>query len=583
MLAKTHLRKPNLNGRVLTRWTMPLIHGHLLTLLYGIGGLLVSLDLLLFLVAIPRRYVELNVVAAQAQHTLAQLELLATHPILQRFLDWYADVVFTLEILVVLIFCSAGGLLVWRKPRDCWALFVALAHITYVFYVTPPMDVLLTADWPLSWLANFMQALGIGCALIFFYLLPDGRLTLGWTRPLALAWGAFTLIWGSFPALPFNLARPFQLSPGWFVVYLAWLLTAVLAQFHRYRRRSSRTQRQQTKSVARALVIAIVAYMVVYGLGHLLQRQPQPNLLYVLYDLLHMPLMLVLILPIPLAITVSIYRYHLFDMQFVLNRALVYSVLMALLTVVFFSAELALQLLFPMLLGDSLVIVVGAAVLATLTLHPFKYRVQNFVDRRFFRHKYNAAQLVAVFSQAARNEINLARLATRVEGVIAEALHPIHVLTWLTTPGGYALYLDTNDPAIGPMAEVPASDPFVAYCLATSEVIEIERLMLDPALANSAAVQMLQAVHVQLVAPLLTQDQLVGWLGLGRRTSGQPYSHDDLQLLNTLAAQVSPALRVAQMVAAEQSAIPIKIPVPAVKPLELMCALVPSYSVGSKD
>jgi GAF domain-containing protein len=390
---------------------------------------------------------------------------------------------------------------------------------------------------------------------LFFYLLPDGRLTLPWTRPLAALWSGFTLIWGFFPALPLNLSRPFQLLPSWFGVYLVWLLTGVLAQFHRYRRLSSRTQRQQTKSVVLCLVMAIVAYAVAYALGRLLQRQPQPNFFSVLYDLLHMPLMLVLILPIPLAITISIYRYQLFDMQFVLNRALVYSVLMALLTVVFFSGELALQLLFPMLLGDSLVIIVGAAVITTLTLHPLKHRVQRFVDRRFFRHKYDAAQLVAAFSLAARDEIDLARLAAQLEGVIAEALHPIHVLTWLATPGGYALYLDTRDPTIWPMAEVPASDPLVVYWLSTPAVMEVERLALDPTLANSLAVQMLHAIHVQLVAPLLAQECLVGWLGLGRRTSGQAYSHDDLQLLNTLAAQVTPALRLAQMVAAQQAAI----------------------------
>ncbi|MFN8487211.1 MAG: GAF domain-containing protein [Caldilineaceae bacterium] len=240
-----------------------------------------------------------------------------------------------------------------------------------------------------------------------------------------------------------------------------------------------------------------------------------------------------------------------YSIEFPLSRTFIYGVLMALLAAIYFSCDWALQQIFLMLLGDSLLIVVGASLLTTALLKPVEHRVQILIDRRFLRYRYDAAQTVATFSASVRYENDLPELAARLEQVIVETLHPTHVLTWLNTPNGYALYLFAATPALWSMAEVPPTDPLVIYCLARGEVIDLTKTTLD-----SPALQMLRGARIKLVAPLLTHEELIGWLGLGARASAQKYSLADLRLLNTLAAQVTPALRVAQMVAVERIGMP---------------------------
>ncbi|MDQ3249230.1 MAG: GAF domain-containing protein, partial [Chloroflexota bacterium] len=99
---------------------------------------------------------------------------------------------------------------------------------------------------------------------------------------------------------------------------------------------------------------------------------------------------------------------------------------------------------------------------------------------------------------------------------------------------------------ITPM-DIAPSDPLLAYVQNVTGVVEVDQLQL-----NSPALYALKAANVQLVAPLISQGQLIGLLNLGPRLSDQEYSGDDRRLLNNLAAQAAPAVRVAQLVYQQQ-------------------------------
>src|SRR5262249_48960644 len=155
----------------------------------------------------------------------------------------------------------------------------------------------------------FVQAIGLGSALLFFYVFPDGRLEPRWTRPLALIWIAFTLGWGLNPNAPFNLREPFTEPPLWFATLMAWWGTGLLAQASRYWRGASAAQRQQTRWIVVCLTAAVAAYALVYAPSRWWPALSAGHLGATLFHLLGVPLFLFLVLPIPLAVAFSIYRH----------------------------------------------------------------------------------------------------------------------------------------------------------------------------------------------------------------------------------------------------------------------------------
>src|SRR5215216_3255238 len=98
-----------------------------------------------------------------------------------------------------------------------------------------------------------------------------------------------------------------------------------------------------------------------------------------------------------------------------------------------------------------------------------------------------------------------------------------------------------------PEIEIAPNDPILAYLASVSGVVEIEKLDLD-----SPALKEMKAADVKLVVPLVSQGELIGLLNLGPRLSQQEYSADDRKLLNDLATQTAPAVRVAQLVRQQQ-------------------------------
>jgi hypothetical protein len=136
-----------------------------------------------------------------------------------------------------------------------------------------------------------------------------------------------------------------------------------------------------------------------------------------------------LLLPISLAIAIT--RYRLFEIEVVIRRTLVYSTLTLALGLVYLGCVVLLQALVVPLLGSSDIAIVASTLAIAALFFPLRRRIQNLIDRRFFRKKYDAAKVLAAFAAAARDETDLARLTKELQRVVGETVQPEFVGVWL--------------------------------------------------------------------------------------------------------------------------------------------------------
>jgi hypothetical protein len=135
---------------------------------------------------------------------------------------------------------------------------------------------------------------------------------------------------------------------------------------------------------------------------------------------------------VPVAVGIAILRYRLYEIDIIINRALVYGSLTAMLVTLYFGGIVILQRGFVLLTGEQSTLAVVASTLAIAALfNPLRRRIQSFVDRRFYRRKYDAAKTLEGFSARLRDETDLDALRGDLVGVVSETIQPAHVSLWL--------------------------------------------------------------------------------------------------------------------------------------------------------
>jgi hypothetical protein len=140
----------------------------------------------------------------------------------------------------------------------------------------------------------------------------------------------------------------------------------------------------------------------------------------------------------PISIGIAILKYRLYDIDLIINRTLVYGTLTALLAAVYFGGVAATQAIFHTLTGQErqpqLAVVVSTLAIAAL-FNPLRRRIQTFIDRRFYRRKYDARKTLEAFSTTLREETDLEALNSELVGVVRETMQPAHVSLWLRPLG----------------------------------------------------------------------------------------------------------------------------------------------------
>ncbi len=349
----------------------------------------------------------------------------------------YAAYMTALNVLFALVYFVVAALIFWRKSDDWMALLACLALVT--FGASFPSIPSALADFHHAWslpvtLVGNEDVLGFPSLFIFLFLFPNGRFVPRWTRLAAFVSVAlFELI--NF----FRNARPNPSSWTGLLLFLVPLLVVgslVYAQVYRYQHVSTPTERQQTKWIVLGAAIALLGFLL---LGYLLPTLlrvflPLQDLDLLPYIILITGIMLVLLL-IPLSLAFALLRYRLWDVDVLINKTLVYSLLTGILVALYVGCILGLQALLRGIIrqNDSVAIVISTLAIAAL-FQPLRRRIQQIIDRRFYRSKYDAAKIVAAFSATLRNEIELNQLSEQLIAVVQETMQPAHVSLWLRPP-----------------------------------------------------------------------------------------------------------------------------------------------------
>jgi hypothetical protein len=263
--------------------------------------------------------------------------------------------------------------------------------------------------------------LALGFAPFLLLLFPTGYLPSRRWRPIAwIAAASGTVLF----ALILLFDSPDQVG-GVITAVTLVVVSALFASIGisalslviRYRRASG-VERQQLKWFALAAVLTAAS----------LVGQPLGEALWNLLDAATSTALYV-------AVGVAILRHRLYDIDLIINRTLVYGSLTATLVALYFGGIVVLQRLFVVLTGERSTLAVVASTLAIAALfNPLRRRVQGFVDRRFYRRKYDAAKTLAAFNTRLRDETELDTLSGDVVSVVRETMQPAHVSLWLRPP-----------------------------------------------------------------------------------------------------------------------------------------------------
>ncbi len=458
-----------------------------------VWGIFILLTLVLFAAGL----------AQQAQNGFWQqptAEILAVAPLLANpfgtdfFLknDLYAFVLAG-GYLQAAVFVMVGLFLFWRKSGDVMGVLASwmLIAIGLGFTATIVFLPVLQPAWHLP--TSLFQAGLFGSVFLFLCLFPNGRFYPHWTRPAAIIWLVYVLLWLPFPQL--NLHRAIAIWPA--VVFGAVVWLGVVAQLLRYRRISNTDEKQQTKWVIAGFVVANFGLV---GIAFLLSLETTYSA-----ALLTGAVLALAILPIfiPLSIGVALLRYRLWQIDIILNRSLVYGGLTAVILAIYILTVGGLSLLFQS--QNNLLISLLATGLIAVFFQPVRDRLQRGVNHLLYGDRDEPYK---VLSQLGRQ--------------LRETAVPGQTLPAITTTICQTLKL-----------------PYAAVALHTAEG---ER--------RTAATG--QPTTVTEEWPLLHQGELVGWLIVAPRTPQERFTERERQLLADIAGQAGAAAYAERLTAALQ-------------------------------
>ncbi len=261
---------------------------------------------------------------------------------------------------------------------------------------------------------------------------------------MVLASVVLTISPGDLPGHP-GMRNPFGLEghptvAQWLTGAIALLPACILASaaslVMRYRR-SGGVVRQQIKWVAFAASFVGLAYGITLLAGLFFAPDALTTEESPLWMALLQNTVLMSYAGIPIAVGIAVLRHRLYDIDLIINRALVYGSLTATLVLVYAASVAALQAGLRVLTGQDSTLAVVASTLAIAALFgPLRRRVQAFVDRRFYRRKYDAAKTLDAFSVRLRDETRLDTLSEDLVGVVTRTVQPAHASLWLRPEAG---------------------------------------------------------------------------------------------------------------------------------------------------
>jgi uncharacterized membrane protein YhdT len=356
--------------------------------------------------------------------------------------------------LSALSYTPVGALIASRRPANplgwllcLFGLVISISHFgaEYAIYAQLARSDSLPAGEVMAWILSWLLPIIVWLSLFPLLLFPTGKLPSRHWRWLGWLTAAFVLLGVIFSALSpgalMGILGPVQnplgvegFSSVYYLVVLytiSFVLTGavVFAVFMRLWR-SAGVERQQVKWFAYAAAASAIATILAYVVPGLIDMP-------LWFERMAIALNIALIPATPIAIGIAILRYRLYDIDIIINRTLVYGTLTVTLLAVYFGGVATAQLVLRTLTGQErapqLAVVISTLVIAAL-FNPARRRVQDFIDRRFYRRKYDARKTLAAFSKKLRDETDVDALNSELLSTVRETVQPEHVSLWLREP-----------------------------------------------------------------------------------------------------------------------------------------------------
>jgi hypothetical protein len=344
----------------------------------------------------------------------------------------YAAYLTGLEALQILPFLIFGVLIARFRPGDRGAELISLllllgkserflsTSLTHLVGIWAGLSVMLVTSSALT---------------LVFFLFPDGRFVPRWTKWTMIPFVLISLPATFFPGSRWDLNE--LIKPVILIIVLATFGAMIYSQIYRYRHISGPLERLQTRWV----VAGLAALPVFVVTNSFLLPALAPSLTVVnaetirVHILINLFILQPLLLALPIGVGISLLRYRLYDLNVIIRKTLVYTVLTGLLAILYFSGVLLMQNVFARMgAGQSPAALVLSTLLIAALFNPLRHRVQEVVDRRFYRQKYNAEQALTAFAALSARETNVAHLSKAILNLTRDTVQPELVSLWLVKP-----------------------------------------------------------------------------------------------------------------------------------------------------
>ena len=354
---------------------------------------------------------------------------------------------------IAVAFSTVGALIASRRPEHPvgWlfcaiGLLVGVDHFCaeYSTYALLAQPNTLPAGEAAAWIRSWIWIVSGGLGVFLVLLFPNGHLPsirwryLAWLNVFVIVLGSIAVAFSPGPvdALASEIRNPLGIDSLGIALGQAAVdlvegiqnvvaLTAAVSPFVRLRS-AGFEERQQIKWFAYAATILVIGALLSSPITEVWEAWWVSGLGFALY--------IAGIVGLPVAVGIAILRHHLYDINLIINRTLVYGSLTAMLALVYLGGVTATQAIFRTLTGQErqpqLTIVISTLVIAAL-FNPLRRRIQSFIDRRFYRRKYDARKTLEAFSAKLRDETNLDALSDDLVGVVRETMQPAHISLWL--------------------------------------------------------------------------------------------------------------------------------------------------------
>jgi hypothetical protein len=444
---------------------------------------------------------------------------LATYNIAPWFLPLF---MLGTEVVCAATFAVVGLIIAWRGAANWMTVFSGIALMTYGATIPPPMHALVVTIPPLPTILVLERSIGIALFVIFLYLFPTGRFHSWISRGLAIAVIAWAVAWPFIPSLnPYSFPKPWP-----FIALTCLLGSGVIVQLYHFRF-STPLQRQQTKWVVYGVTISVLGDLVLHLPWAVFGAQRGSDLLILLA---HQPFFIASQLAIPVSIAFSMLYYHLWELDLVLNRTLVYGLLTSAAAVFYAAAQPITSAIIRSVFGssaekysDGIAIVVTGSV-----LKPMYDWLKSAVDQRMRPDDVDLNEEFPEFASELRGRIPLATLL--------EVLVRVSASLFDVSSADVYLYDDARELRARASWGKPIAEDATA----------ISGVALTSQIGNDGVIFLGSGDHAGLAVPLVVSrpkfPDVIGVLVLGERAAERGYSSTDLTTLKELGSLAGTAI-----------------------------------------